>query len=534
MFKKTLIAAALAATAASATAGTISVSGTAYKVGNEYLNAYTGTALDGDLEAGTIGIQYRAGIALGVNNTLKFEFDGGAIGADTGLKLQVIDNTTADGLDAAVQTAIDAAVGAVVTSGDDATDLAALKAAAIGVINAETRATNATAAIAAINAVVWNTNFATTAGDVQAVNPIVIGDVGANVADLVDFGVDGNGDYEWVLFKLTAATAADAVLVFNDTDGDHAANAVTKFTKATIGAGDLTVALPEAKDDTGTVLSAPVAASKTLVTTADQFDVDLTVALDTIDVEQDRLYFADGAMDAVTKNFVIDVTEDGTIDLGIDSTTADFEFSLAGNATGVDSVAFTEAPIVGGDDSGALDEDLMITGTGITDFTTAITVDGETNLATRTVTATMMITPAEADTTDFYLVGSAAAGATAFTWDLNGSEITFPYAPIGYSHITTNFELANSGDQNGDVLITAFTREGVSYSGTLAGKAASESLTKISETEIYDALGLTEGTSLSITFSTTAPDADIKITGYSNLNSGGRMTLLSDAYEGIE
>jgi hypothetical protein len=536
MFKKTLIAAALVAASSSAFAGSISVSGTAYKVGNEYLGAYTGTALEGDLQTGTIGIQYRAGIALGVNNTLKFDFTGGAISADTGLKLQVIDNGTPDGLDAAVQTSIDTDVGAVA----DATgtlqaeldvELAAAKAAAIAVIDATTTATNATAAIAAINALTITPGVA---GDAKALvaglDPVVIGTVAADVADLVDFEVDGNGDYQTVLFKLTAATSAAAVLVFNDTDGDHAANVTTTFTKATIGAGDLTIALPEAKDDTGTNLAAPVAAAKILVTTADQFSVDLTVATDTIDVEQDRVFFvAMGNGEDTTGDFDFDVTVDGTIDLGIDESTATFVGTVSGSLAGVDSVDYSEVGAFGGDDSDAFDvADNDIAGTGIEDASISITVDGETNLATRTVKYSMVVTPTEADTEAFTLVSES----DAFVWDLNGSEITFPYAPIGYSHITTNFELANSGDQEGDVLITAFTRAGVAYSGTLVAKATAMSLTKISETEVYDALGLAAGTSLSVTFSTTAPDDDIKISGYSNLTSGGRMALLSDAYEG--
>lgn len=536
MFKKTLIAAALVAASSSAFAGSISVSGTAYKVGNEYLGAYTGTALEGDLQTGTIGIQYRAGIALGVNNTLKFDFTGGAISADTGLKLQVIDNGTPDGLDAAVQTSIDTDVGAVA----DATgtlqaeldvELAAAKAAAIAVIDATTTATNATAAIAAINALTITPGVA---GDAKALvaglDPVVIGTVAADVADLVDFEVDGNGDYETVLFKLTGATSAAAVLVFNDTDGDHAANVTTTFTKATIGAGDLTIALPEAKDDTGTNLAAPVAAAKILVTTADQFSVDLTVATDTIDVEQDRVFFvAMGNGEDTTGDFDFDVTVDGTIDLGIDESTATFVGTVSGSLAGVDSVDYSEVGAFGGDDSDAFDvADNDIAGTGIEDASISITVDGETNLATRTVKYSMVVTPTEADTEAFTLVSES----DAFVWDLNGSEITFPYAPIGYSHITTNFELANSGDQEGDVLITAFTRAGVAYSGTLVAKATAMSLTKISETEVYDALGLAAGTSISVTFSTTAPDDDIKISGYSNLTSGGRMALLSDAYEG--
>ncbi|MDO6426504.1 hypothetical protein Q4489_05735 [Thalassotalea sp. 1_MG-2023] len=542
MFKKTLMAAALAAATGSAFAGDIVVSGTAYKVGNEYLNAYTGSALEGNLETAAIGIAYFPGIALGVNNTLKFEFNGGAISADTGLKLQKITAFATHADNATIQTAIDTAVDAVVelAPADTAGDLANLKAAAISAITdaeAADETVDGTAAKTAINAELYDTNFATTVANIKGLNTAITSTViptnAADAADLVDFGTDANGDYTWALFKITDATlTADEVLVFNDTNDDGAANITTNFTKATIGTGDLTVSLPEAKDDTGVSLSAPVAGAEVLVTTANQFALTATAVTDTIDVEQDRLFFSDAIGDDVTTDFVFDITVDGTIDLGIDHTTAEFAMELTGNFSGVEQADYTETDLVGTDDTAVFDADNMVEGVGISDATVAITVDGDTNLATRTVKASMMITPTETDTEAFYLLGSSSAGANAFIWDLNGSEITFPYAPLGYDHITTNFELANSGDQEGDVLITAFTREGVAYSGTLEGKAEAESLTKISGAEVYGALGLAAGTSLSVTFSTTAPDADIKITGYSNLASGGRMALLSDAYEG--
>jgi hypothetical protein len=542
MLKKTLIAASLAAATSTAFAGDITVSGTAYKVGNEYLNSYTGSALEGDLDAQAIGIAYDAGIALGVDNTLKFVFAGGAIEADTGLKLHVRTADIADHPTSAtiLADAIDALDDVTEAApADTAADLAALKAAAIAVIvaaEAADRSVDGSATKVAVAAVPYDTDFATTKGDVATALGTAIDSFtgGGDVADLVDFGVDANGDYEWVLFKMTSATLVTDTLFFNETNGggDFGSNVVAKFTKSTIGAGDLTVAMPEAKDGTGANLAAPVASAKTLVTTANQFAVTATTVEDTIDVEQDRLYFVDAAAaQDTTGTFTFDVTEDGTIDLGLDADAAEISFEISGTLSGVDSVDLVD--LGASNDSAAFDEDNLVEGTGIHNANITVTVDGKTNLATRTLGLSVMVTPAEADTDAFYMLGAANSASDAFEWDLNGSEITFPYAPIGYDHITTNFELANSGDQEGDVLITAFTREGMDYSGTLTAKAMKESLTKISETEIMEALGLTEGTSLSITFSTTAPDADIKITGYSNIaDKGGRMTLLSTAYEG--
>lgn len=532
MFKKTLMAAALAAATGSAFAGEISVSGTAYKVGNEYLGSYTGSALQGDLSA-TNSIVYKAGIALGINNTLKFVFSGGAISANTGLQLYSVDNTAAAASDAALNTAVDTAIAAVADSGDQAADLAAMKAAALAVIAAAEGVTNSAQATLDINAVTVGANYAADVAAVQAAVPVLVGTPDSAIADLVDFGADADGNYEWVLFKLTAGTDVEDALLFAESDATEGANVVTLFTKETIGAGDLTIAMPEAKDDTGADLSAPVAAAKTLVTTANQFAITATTVEDTIDVEQERLYFVDTtAAQDTTGTFTFDVTEDATIDLKIDAATAEVAFEISGSLVGVDSVDLVDSAAIAADDSAAFDDDNMVEGTGIEDATITITVDGETNLATRTVGLTVMVTPAEADTEAFYILGAANSASDAFEWDLNGSEITFPYAPIGYDHVTTNFEVANSGDQEGDILVTAFGRDGATYSGTLAQTAEPSSLVKVSEGDIMTALGMDDAASLSITFSTTAPDADIKATGYSNLASGGRMALLSDAYEG--
>ena len=527
MFKKTLIAAALL-TATSAVAGDVTIAGDAYKVGNEYLGAYTGTALSGDLETAAIGITYGAGIALGVDNTLKFTFTGGSIAADTGLKLY-LDS------DVAIQADIATDVAAVADGANVGATLTAAKAAATAVTAAAVAANNnldETAIDAAIAAAVAGADHDETRQnviDAAAASRITVTDpTKETVADLVDFGVDANNNYEWVLFKLTAATAVTDTLTFNDSNLDGSANVVTKFTKATIGSGDLTVAMPEAKDGTGADLAAPVASAKTLVTTANQFDVEVTKAVDTIDVEQDRKFFVNAANGhVVTADMELELNEDNTIALGIDATAADFVIEVTGSMQGVDAITY---------DDGAqtdLDDDNQHTDTGLVNADVRVTVDGTSNLDTRTLGVTYMVTPNEADTEAFYLVGSASASTDAFQWKLNGSEVTFPYAPIGFSHIGTNFEIANSGDQDGGILITAYDTAGTEYSATLPQVAEGGKLTAVSGWDIEQAFNISAGTKLSLKFTTSAPAGDIKVTGYSVMQEGftGRMTLLSDAYE---
>jgi hypothetical protein len=550
MFKKTLIAAALLSST-SALAGEITIVGDAYKVGKEYLAAYTGSAgLSGDLQAGSIGIQYRPGIALGLNNTLKFTFTGGTLKADTDLKLHVALGFADSASTAAIVGAADTAVTAVAdaagtTQAEIDVELAAAKAAAkaaiaTAVANTDTTATAANTAIDAVSVTV-----PAAAGDAKTA---VIGAYSATgifpgaapqstevAAELIDFEADGNGDYTSALFKIVSTTtplAAGDVLLFNDnestgTAGDGFSNASLQFTTATIGAGDLQIAMPEAKDDTSAPLNAPIAAAKTLVTTATQYSVVVTKAVDTIDVEQDRKFFSDAISDAQTGTATVAITEN-PVGLGIDSAAADFSLTLSGNTQGVDEVYYNAAALPG----------VEATGTGINLAGTAdnelyIIVDGTSSLETREVGVTYKVTPNEADTSDFYLVGNATDSVEAFEWKLNGSEINFPYAPIGYDFIATNFEIANSGADDAEVLITAFDTAGNDYSANLPRTADGGKLTAISGDDIVSLFNLTSGTKLSITFTTSAPADDIKVSGYSIVDDqGGRMALLSDAYEG--
>jgi hypothetical protein len=138
--------------------------------------------------------------------------------------------------------------------------------------------------------------------------------------------------------------------------------------------------------------------------------------------------------------------------------------------------------------------------------------------------------------TDAQVAAATVATGTdevAGSWTINGSQITFPYAPVGYSHIITQFEIANSGTQNGEISVDAFDTDGNDYSAVLTQVAEAGKLTKIGFADLTTAFGLTAGTKLSVTITIAAPAGDIKITGYSNLNNAGRMALLSDAYEGM-
>jgi hypothetical protein len=123
---------------------------------------------------------------------------------------------------------------------------------------------------------------------------------------------------------------------------------------------------------------------------------------------------------------------------------------------------------------------------------------------------------------------SAATDLAAGAWTINGSTVVFPYAPVGYSSAVSktasNFEITNSGNQTGDVTVTAFDQNGETYSSAVIKQAPAGQVTKLSDLEIVNALSLTAGKKLKLTITTTAPSDDIVITGYTTSTSG-RMNL---------
>jgi hypothetical protein len=278
-------------------------------------------------------------------------------------------------------------------------------------------------------------------------------------------------------------------------------------------------------------------ASAEVLTLAEQFATANTTSFDgVIDVEDDRQSF-EGSVTA--DEAVFGITD--TTTAGVNASFTDVTYTVNGDFDFLDTDDDTDGIQLGSNT-------VTATGTG----TTAVTVTAETIVVTNDIAEeiTLTITSAnsevlptqtfDVDTDINYNDGSlptptahslATINDDLGAWTINGSQVMFPYAPIGYSHITTNFELSNSGTQNGVISVTAIGRDGAEFSGTLTQTAKPKSLTKIGQQDIYTALGLTSAQSLSVTIITAAPEEDIKVSGYSNLESGGRMALLSDAYE---
>lgn len=116
-------------------------------------------------------------------------------------------------------------------------------------------------------------------------------------------------------------------------------------------------------------------------------------------------------------------------------------------------------------------------------------------------------------------------GIAAGAWSLNGSSAVYAYAPVGFDSVTTQFEIGNKGSVSGDISLSAFDTDGNTYSATLPFQAEAGKLTRVSDADIVDAFGLTEGTKLKLTITVDAPTNDITYGAYSNRGTTGRMAI---------
>jgi len=362
--------------------------------------------------------------------------------------------------------------------------------------------------------------------------------------------VTGGGTNELTLGKLSQTTNS---VTYRVTNLNLSATDVAEQT--TVGA---TVAI-EAVDFDGAALRAAGSASVTwaatlsngttpldqatgtdkaaakIVELKDQFKVTVSTAANgVIDVEDNRESFTSAVYADVVG---LTIAEDGVA--GDSATLVKTTYTINGNFAFLDTDADTAGIQLGTNtvtpSTGTLTvaaDKIVVSNTSATPAVSDVTITldpiYEAILPTQTFTV-----DADVDYTD--VLGVAADTSTniaAGAWTINGSQITFPYAPIGYDNIVTQFEVANSGNQNSEIVVDAFDTAGNKYSAVLPQLAEAGKLTKVGFADLTTAFGLTSGTKLSVTFTVSAPVSEIKITGYSNLNNAGRMALLSSAYEG--
>lgn len=114
-------------------------------------------------------------------------------------------------------------------------------------------------------------------------------------------------------------------------------------------------------------------------------------------------------------------------------------------------------------------------------------------------------------------------------WELDASVVNVPYLPVGYETLSANVEYSNHGSTAAAVSITAFDQNGQKHSGDLPD-AAEHTVTKYSDVQIMEALGITAPTKLNITFISDADEENVSIVPYYR-QGDSRVQTINDQYK---
>lgn len=281
----------------------------------------------------------------------------------------------------------------------------------------------------------------------------------------------------------------------------------------------------------------------TLATTASQFAFAVTAPFDgriervaqttfakngndgtTADVAFDTLgyYFVDnadnlGASLAVTG---LTVKLEGNFDNGVTASPVDAaQFAPAVNfSTSQDSLTFASDATLTTDGEKAA-------GTLVFDNSIAIPV---VIPQTKDILATATVAVSNGSAATLEIATDVDAGE----WALDALVINIPYFPVGFEGLSTSVHFANESANDADVIVTAIDQAGNEYDGTIADLAG-DTVTKVSQVAIMEALGAPAGSKLSVTFNINANEGDVNAYAFSNAGTG-RQALVTSQEKGIK
>jgi len=374
---------------------------------------------------------------------------------------------------------------------------------------------------------------------------------GELAADLVDFVADSNGNYTTLKFKFTDAANVGDILGFTEdgTDPDADNRPTLVFTNAQLSAGDMTLQVTEAYDDTGNPLSAPLTAAETVAKKADQLSAKVQYisavgpvctdgnATSVIDVEStptSRSAFVDentgdftDSDTSVNASQAQILVEEAAVNNGINVANAAYTITLNGNQDAIDKVElidntkgdsdlFTEGTDSWSIDSTFADNDLTIPG----DNGIRITVDGSTVINTATYTVDLDVDPDEAGVAN----QKSLDDETAFVWSINAMQARIPYVIVetGGTSYTSFIEITNRSSQDAEISLDAVvTRasDNTSAVETVSNvvTAPANSVLIIRETDLDDWLTSVDDTDLyrvGLVLTAVAPQNNIDISAY--------------------
>ncbi|RZF91336.1 hypothetical protein EXT42_14640 [Pseudoalteromonas sp. CO302Y] len=286
----------------------------------------------------------------------------------------------------------------------------------------------------------------------------------------------------------------------------------------------------------------------TLATTTSQFDFAVTAPFDgriervaqtTFAKNGNNLTVSDAAYDTLGY-YLVDNADNLEASLIVTSATVELEGDFDNGVTG--------SPVVGGDPATvgqftpaatfSTSQD-SLTFTAVTPTTDGAKTAG--TLVFDNTTNTTVVIPQTGDIAASATLavsnGSAATleiatNVDAGEWALDALVINIPYFPVGFEGLSTSVHFANESANDADVIVTAIDQAGNEYDGTIADLAG-DTVTKVSQVAIMEALGAPAGSKLSVTFNINANDGDVNAYAFSNAGTG-RQALVTSQEKGIK
>jgi len=201
------------------------------------------------------------------------------------------------------------------------------------------------------------------------------------------------------------------------------------------------------------------------------------------------------------------------------------ELSDAFAATGADtytSVINDDADLITvtvADAAGNTVEDATLTFTvaGVADDSAVLSVQ---DFAVSTVVKYNSAAPMSAASTK-----AALTDADAGSWTLNGAQALYSYVPLGFAGVQSTMVLSNKGIKDGTVTVEGFDEAGETYGPVSVGTLLRNTNMSITGAAAAAALGVPSRTKVSVTVTVNAPDSDVTFSGYTQKAGTGRQIM---------
>jgi hypothetical protein len=371
--------------------------------------------------------------------------------------------------------------------------------------------------------------------------------VAGQVASLVDFTANAAGNYTSMTFKMTVATILNDVLALTKDGLVPAAGnrPVLRFTNAQLVAGNMTLQVTAAYDDTSLPLVAPTTAAEVVAKETAQLSAKVRYltgagvyadgnATSVINVEATPVarskFVVEGAQDTptTTTSTAAILVSAATVNNGIVVANAAYTITFTGDQTAIkattgvqlsDGAATSFIRGVGQwtVSSTFAAHDLVTPGSN--DIT--ITVDGTTIINTASYSVTLLIDPAEAGVAN----QTSLSSATAFVWTVNGWQATVPYHWAAATQAEDTFiKIFNNSTTTGNVSADVTPDGGGTVTISL-GSIPAGTIGIFWANAIATAAGVTIPGSFAAVYTVNAPQANVTAMAVQKRSGGSERVL---------